>query len=139
MRIKKIAMAAKKSAQKPTRKAGKKLETGKIYISASFNNTLITVTDREGGVLTWGSAGSSGFKGTRKSTPFAATTAVERTIKEARDKFGLKEAEVYVKGPGSGRDASLRAIRAAGLKIALIADVTPIPYNGPRPKKKRRV
>ncbi|MEJ2347795.1 MAG: 30S ribosomal protein S11 [Patescibacteria group bacterium] len=115
------------------------VKSGKIYISASFNNTLITVTDEDGKVIKWGSAGASGFKGTRKSTPFAATTAVEKVINEAKEKFDLKEVEIYVKGPGPGRDAALRAIRAAKMKISLIADVTPIPHNGPRPKKKRRV
>lgn len=121
--------------------AGKKkqVEKGKIYVAASFNNTLVTVTDEEGNVIAWGSAGKSGFKGTRKSTPFAATTAVEGLIKETVKERGLKEAEVYVNGPGTGRDASLRAIKAAGVKISMIADVTPIAYNGPRPKKKRRV
>lgn len=120
--------------------ATKKKETvfGKIYISASFNNTLVTITDEKGDVLGWGSSGSVGFKGTRKSTPFAATSAVEKVINKAKDEFGLKEVEIYVKGPGPGRDAALRAIRSAGVKIALIADVTPIPHNGPRPKKKRR-
>ncbi len=131
-------MAVKKKVKKKI-KVDKKTDLGKIYISASFNNTLITITDKEGNTLSWGSAGSSGFKGTRKSTPFAATTAVGQTVKEAKERFGLKEVEVYVKGPGPGRDSSLRAIRAAGLKIALIADVTPIPHNGPRPRKKRRV
>ncbi len=116
----------------------KKIEQGKVYISASFNNTLVTITDLEGNTLSWGSAGKAGFKGTRKSTPFAATTAVEKVLDEAKGKFDLKEVEVYVKGPGPGRDASLRAIRAAGLRISQIADVTPIPHNGPRPKKKRR-
>lgn len=119
--------------------ATKTIETGKIYISASFNNTLVTVTDEKGRVLTWGSSGAAGFKGTRKATPFAATTAVDKVVKSAKDDFGLKEVEIYVKGPGPGRDAALRAIRAQGLKISLIADVTPIPHNGPRPKKKRRV
>ena len=117
----------------------KKVESGKIFISASFNNTLVTVTDREGNALLWGSSGSSGFKGTRKSTPFAATTAVEKVINQAKEDLGLKEVELYVKGPGSGRDAALRAVRSTGIKISLIADVTPFPHNGPRPKKKRRV
>ncbi len=121
------------------KKVQKKVEKGRIYVSASFNNTLVTVTDSEGNVLTWGSAGSSGFKGTRKSTPFAATTAVENTVRDAIEKVGLKETEIYIKGPGAGRDAALRAIRAAGLKIMSISDVTPIPHNGPRSKKKRRV
>ncbi|MBI2103435.1 30S ribosomal protein S11 [Candidatus Woesebacteria bacterium] len=115
-----------------------KVEKGRVYISASFNNTLITVTDDLGKVLVWGSTGASGFKGTRKSTPYAATVAVEKTLKEAKEKFGIKDVEVYIKGPGPGRDASLRAIRASGVKISQIADVTPIPHNGPRPKKKRR-
>ncbi len=129
----------KKASKSEPRKKEKKLDYGKIFISATFNNTLVTITDAEGMTLSWGSAGASGFKGTRKSTPYAATTAVERVVRDAKEKFGLKEAEVFVKGPGPGRDASLRAIRAAGLKIALIADLTPIPHNGPRPKKKRRV
>ncbi len=131
-------MMAKKKTKKKTAPK-KKTDFGRIYISASFNNTLVTITDSSGKTLSWGSAGSAGFKGTRKSTPFAATTAVDKSVKHAKDKFGLKEVEVYVKGPGPGRDSSLRAIRAAGLKIALIADVTPIPHNGPRPRKKRRV
>lgn len=112
---------------------------GKIYISASFNNTLVTLTDEEGATLAWGSAGHAGFKGTRKSTPFAATTAVEQVLAKAKEKSGIKEVEVFIKGPGPGRDAALRAIRAAGVKISLIADMTPMPYDGPRPKKKRRV
>ena len=116
----------------------KNIQTGKIYISASLNHTLVTITDNTGDTIHWGSAGSSGFKGTRKSTPFAATTAVETTVKKAMEKYGLKEVEIYVNGPGPGRDAALRAIKAAGLKISLIADVTPMPHNGPRPKKKRR-
>lgn len=116
----------------------KQVNSGKVYIKATFNNTLITVTDDAGNTLSWGSSGSSGFKGTRKSTPFAATTAVDNTIRKAIDDFGLKEVEIYVNGPGPGRDSSLRAIKAAGLKINMIADVTPIPHNGPRPKKKRR-
>jgi len=117
----------------------KKVESGKIYISASFNNTLITVTDKSGNSVAWGSSGLSGFKGTRKATPFAATTSVEQVIKKAKEEMGLVEAEVYIKGPGPGRDAALRAIRAAGVKIVQIADITPMPHDGPRPRKKRRV
>jgi len=117
----------------------KKQSLAKVYIAASFNNTLVTVADPTGSVIAWGSSGASGFKGTRKATPFAATTAVERVIKKAKDEYGVEEVEIYVKGPGPGRDAALRAIRAAGVKISLIADVTPMPHNGPRPKKKRRV
>lgn len=112
---------------------------GRAYISASFNNTLVTVTDETGKTLAWGSSGASGFKGTRKATPYAATTAVDKVIKKAKDEHGINEVEIYVKGPGPGRDAALRAIRAAGVKISLIADITPIPHNGPRPKKKRRI
>lgn len=117
----------------------KDINFGKIYISASFNNTLVTVTDDEGKTLAWGSSGHAGFKGTRKATPFAATTAVEQVVKKVKDESGLKEVEVYIKGPGPGRDAALRAIRSAGVKISVIADVTPMPYDGPRAKKKRRV
>lgn len=120
-------------------KKRKKVEFGKIYIQASFNNTLINITDGNNETIAWGSAGSAGFKGTRKSTPFAATTAVENTIKKAIDNYGLREVEIYIKGPGPGRDASLRAIKAVGIKIKLIVDVTPTPHNGPRPRKKRRV
>lgn len=112
---------------------------GRVYISASFNNTLVTVTDEGGKTLVWGSSGASGFKGTRKATPYAATTAVDKVIKKAKEENGINEVEIYVKGPGPGRDAALRAIRAAGVKISLIADITPIPHNGPRPKKKRRI
>ena len=119
-------------------KTKRKVEVGNIYIFATFNNTLVTVTDQNGGTIAWGSSGRSGFKGTRKSTPFAATTAVENVAKMAVRENGLKEASVYIKGPGPGRDASLRAIKAAGVKINMIADLTPIPHNGPRARKKRR-
>lgn len=125
----------KKAKNKPKRK----LDLAKVYISASFNNTLVTVTDTDGAVLAWDSSGASGFKGTRRATPYAATTAVEKAIKKAKDEFGVSEVEIYVKGPGAGRDAALRAIRASGAKISLIADATPVPHNGPRAKKKRRV
>lgn len=132
-------MATKKKSSKVKSSTQRKVERGKVYISASFNNSLITLTDEKGNTIAWGSSGSSGFKGTRKSTPFAATTAVDKVIRDAKDKFGLKEVEIYIKGPGPGRDAALRAIKAAGIRISQIADVTPIPHNGPRPKKKRRV
>jgi small subunit ribosomal protein S11 len=120
-------------------KAKKETKLGKVYISASFNNTLVTVTNPAGETLVWGSSGASGFKGTRRATPYAATTAVEKVLSRAKSEFGVEEVEIYVKGPGAGRDATLRAVRAAGVKISLIADVTPVPHNGPRPKKKRRV
>ncbi len=122
---------AKKSNLKVT-------EKGSVYVSATFNNTLVTITNEKGETISWGSAGAAGFKGTRKSTPFAATTAMEQAAKKAIEK-GLKSVDVFIKGPGSGRDAALRAIKSAGLSIALIADVTPMPHNGPRAEKKRRI
>ena len=117
----------------------KSVQSGKVFLSASFNNTLVTITDETGDTLVWGSSGLSGFKGTRKATPYAATVAVDKIIRKAKDENGLKEVEVYIKGPGPGREASLRAIKAAGVKISLIADMTPMPHDGPRPRKKRRV
>lgn len=114
------------------------LKKARVYVKATFNNTLVTFTDQEGKTICWGSSGYAGFKGARKSTPFAATTTVETAVKKALAK-GVKEVEVRIKGPGPGRDAALRALRAAGLKMTLIADVTPIPHNGTRPKKRRRV
>lgn len=122
-----------------TKNIKKEVGLGKIYISATFNNTLVTMTNAQGETLAWGSSGASGFKGTRRATPYAATTAVETVLNKAKNDFGVTEVEIYVKGPGAGRDAALRAVRAAGVKIALIADITPVPHNGPRPKKKRRV
>jgi len=116
----------------------RQVQKGRLYISASFNNTLVTITDENGQVIAWSSSGNSGFKGTRKSTPYAATTAVEKALSKAKNDYGLKEVEIFVKGPGTGRDAALRSVRSANLKISMIADVTPIPHNGPRPKKKRR-
>jgi small subunit ribosomal protein S11 len=113
-------------------------EKGKVYITATFNNTLVTITDVNGNTLFWGSSGLVGFKGARRATPYAATTAVEAVARKAQD-LGMRDVEVFIKGPGSGRDAALRALKAVGLNILLIADVTPIPHNGVRPKKKRRV
>jgi small subunit ribosomal protein S11 len=114
------------------------VEKGRVYITATFNNTLITIADAQGNTMFWGSSGLVGFKGARKSTPYAATTAVEAVARKAQD-AGLREVEVYIKGPGSGRDAALRALKAVGLTISMIADITPIPHNGVRAKKKRRV
>jgi small subunit ribosomal protein S11 len=111
---------------------------GKAYVTATFNNTLVTITDDCGNVICWGSAGASGFKGARKATPFAGTTTVDAAVRKAQER-GLREVDVFIKGPGAGRDAALRAIRASGVNITMIADVTPIPHNGCRPKKKRRV
>ena len=126
-------------AIKKNKKIKKDVGLGRIYISASFNNTLVTVTNAEGETLAWGSSGASGFKGTRRATPFAATSAVEKVVNKVKTENGVDEVEIYVKGPGAGRDAALRAVKATGVKISLIADVTPVPHNGPRPKKKRRV
>lgn len=120
-------------------KKTKIVERGKVFITATFNNTLITITDDKGNTLGWGSSGSVGFKGTRKSTPFAATTAVDQVAKKVISAYGLRSIEVYIKGPGSGRDAALRGLKSAGLNISMIADITPMPHNGVRPKKKRRV
>jgi small subunit ribosomal protein S11 len=111
---------------------------GKIYITATFNNTLVTITNDKGETVSWSSSGARGFKGARKSTPYAAGLAVEDAAKKAIER-GLRAVEVFVKGPGSGRDSALRAIKAAGLSISMIADITPIPHNGPRASKKRRV
>ncbi len=114
------------------------METGRIYVSTTFNNTIVTITNEKGDAVSWSSSGNMGFKGTRKSTPFAATSAVEEAIKKVRE-TGLSTVEVYIKGPGVGRDAALRAVRNSGLSISMIADITPIPHNGPTVKKKRRV
>lgn len=129
--IKTTKTKAKKSNLKVT-------EKGRVYVSATFNNTLITFTNENGDTVSWSSAGAAGFKGTRKSTPFAASTAVEKAAAKVIEK-GIKTVDVYIKGPGSGRDAALRAIKSAGLSIALIADLTPIPHNGPRAEKRRRI
>ncbi len=121
-----------------TQKSKKIIEKGKVYITATFNNTIVTITDENGNTVCWGSSGGVGYKGARKSTPFAATTAAEAAAKKATT-MGLREVEVYIKGPGAGRDAALRALKSAGLQIKLIADVTPMPHNGVRAKKKRRI
>jgi len=121
------------------KKTIKHIEKGRVYITSTFNNTIVTITDDKGSTLGWGTAGSVGFKGTRKSTPFAATSAVGQVAKKIINTYGLKYVEVYIEGPGAGRDAALRALKSAGLSISMIADVTPMPHNGVRPKKKRRV
>ncbi len=126
----------KKTATK--RKAERVTENGRVYITATFNNTLVTITNNKGDTVGWSSAGAAGFKGTRKSTPYAATTAVEMVAKKAAAK-GMKNVDVYIKGPGAGRDSALRALKSAGLSISQIADITPIPHNGPRASKKRRI
>ena len=133
-------MAKKNTTITAKKKKGRVIvgQNGKVYITATFNNTLITIANDKGETISWSSAGAKGFKGTRKSTPYAASLAVEEAAKKAIQQ-GLKTVEVFVKGPGSGRDNALRAIKAAGLSINMIADVTPVPYNGPRAPKKRRV
>lgn len=131
-------MVKRETKKKTKKKTLRSYEKVRLNVQATFNNTAITATDLEGKVIAWETAGSAGFKGTRKSTPFAATTTVERLVGKLKEK-GVKEVEVYIKGPGPGREAALRVVRAARLRIGLIADVTPIPHNGPRPKKKRRV
>lgn len=127
-------------AKKTTSKKPKTIVTtgnGKVFVSTTFNNTIVTVTNEKGDAIAWSSSGNAGFKGTRKSTPFAATSAVEQAIQKAKE-VGVNSVEVFIKGPGVGRDAALRAVRNSGLSISMIADVTPIPHNGPRQKKKRR-
>ena len=131
------AQAAKKGATKKRRER-KNIEKGAAHIRSSFNNTIVTITDLGGNALSWASSGGLGFRGSRKSTPFAAQTAAEIAAKAAME-HGLKTVEVYVKGPGSGREAAIRALQAAGLEVTMIKDVTPIPHNGCRPPKRRRV
>jgi len=135
-----MAKQTKKTTVKTTKKktSANVTEHGRVYITSTFNNTLVTVTNDSGDTLGWSSAGAKGFKGARKSTPYAANLAVEDVVKKIVEK-GLKSADVFVKGPGSGRDSSLRGIRSAGLLIQSISDVTPMPHNGPRAKKRRRV
>ena len=130
-------MAANKSSR-PKRKDRKNVEYGVAHIRSTFNNTIVTITDKNGNALSWASAGGLGFRGSRKSTPFAAQMAAEVAAKAAME-HGLKQVEVYVKGPGSGREAAIRALQAAGLEVNMIKDVTPIPHNGCRPPKRRRV
>jgi len=127
-------------ARRATRKRRerKNIERGAAHIRSTFNNTIVTLTDTAGNALSWASAGGLGFRGSRKSTPYAAQTAAETAAKAAME-HGLKSVEVYVKGPGAGREAAIRALQAAGLEVSLIKDVTPIPHNGCRPPKRRRV
>ena len=129
---------AKAKKYKPKKKVVRNILSGIAHIQASFNNTIVTITDRQGNTVTWASTGSVGFTGSKRSTPFAAQIAAENAAKKALDQ-GMKEVEVFVKGPGSGRESSIRALQAAGLRINAIKDVTPIPHNGCRPPKRRRV
>ncbi len=128
-----------KTATKTTRKKVKKtVVDGIAHVNASFNNTIVTITDRQGNTLSWATAGGSGFRGSRKSTPFAAQVASERAGEAAKE-YGLKNLDVRVKGPGPGRESAVRALNSAGFKVQSITDVTPVPHNGCRPPKKRRV
>jgi small subunit ribosomal protein S11 len=127
-----------KKVVRPKRKERKNIESGVAHIRSTFNNTIVTITDSQGNTLSWASAGGLGFKGSRKSTPFAAQMAAESAAKAAME-HGLKQIEVFVKGPGAGREAAIRSLQAAGLEVNLIKDVTPIPHNGCRPPKRRRV
>lgn len=131
-----MAKAVKKVVKR--RRERKTIEKGAVHIRSSFNNTMVTVTDANGNALSWASSGGLGFRGSKKSTPFAAQTAAETAAKAAME-YGLKTVEVYVKGPGSGREAAIRSLQAAGLDVSMIKDVTPIPHNGCRPPKRRRV
>ena len=130
------SVSTKKVVKK--RRERKNIEKGAVHISATFNNTIITITDVAGNAISWASAGELGFKGSRKSTPFAAQSAAEQAARLALE-HGLKSVEVYVKGPGSGRESAIRALEAVGLQVTMIKDVTPIPHNGCRPPKRRRV
>lgn len=131
-------MAKRQIKTKSVKKVEKKVSSGRVYVTATFNNTLITLTDTSGNTLAWGTSGTAGFKGARRATPYAAISAMEKLAQTAKG-LGMSSVEVYIKGPGSGRDATIKALRGAGINITMIADVTPIPHNGPRPKKRRRV
>ena len=129
-------MARKKGAKKKVKRTVPK---GIVHIQATFNNTIVTVTDEQGNTLTWESGGTVGYKGTRKSTPYAAQLAAQRAMRKAINDYGLQEVEIWVKGPGAGRESAIRAVFASGVKVTAIRDVTPIPHNGCRPPAKRRV
>ncbi|MFC4736742.1 30S ribosomal protein S11 [Bacillus daqingensis] len=129
---------AKPKTTRAKRRQRKNIESGIAHIRSTFNNTIVTITDPQGNAVSWASAGGLGFKGSRKSTPFAAQTAAEAAAKAAMD-HGMKEVEVSVKGPGAGREAAIRSLQATGLEVSMIRDVTPVPHNGCRPPKRRRV
>jgi small subunit ribosomal protein S11 len=128
----------KKKAVRTRRRERKNIAVGQAHIQSTFNNTIISITDNDGNVISWGSAGGHGFKGSRKSTPYAAQVTAEATARKAME-HGMKTIEIFVKGPGSGREAAIRSLQAAGLDVTSISDVTPIPHNGCRPPKRRRV
>ncbi|HAU99023.1 MAG: 30S ribosomal protein S11 [Microgenomates group bacterium GW2011_GWF2_45_18] len=121
---------------KKQKKQDRHVAKGRIYVQATFNNTIVTVTDEQGNTVAWGSTGASGFSGSRKSTPYAATVGIEKAVEKAKE-IGMRTVEVYIKGPGPGRDAVLRVVKSAGMQIIMVADVTPIPHNGTRQRKLR--
>lgn len=131
-------MAKKQKVTRTRRRERKNIEKGQAHIASTFNNTMVTLTDTNGNVISWASAGQLGFRGSRKSTPFAAQEAAAEAANKAKE-HGLKSVDVYVKGPGSGREAAIRSLQASGLEVTMIKDVTPIPHNGCRPPKRRRV
>lgn len=133
-----MAKRQQKSSRRSSRKQARQISHGQVHIHATFNNTIITITDVQGNTVMWASAGSSGFKGSRKSTPYAARIAAGDAIRAAKD-LGLQEVDIMVKGPGPGREAAIRAVMAEEIKVRSISDVTPVPHNGCRPPKKRRV
>ncbi|HZZ98513.1 MAG TPA: 30S ribosomal protein S11 [Candidatus Saccharimonadia bacterium] len=120
----------------PVKKVQRRVQKGRIYVQATFNNTIVTVTDENGNTVCWGSTGNSGFSGSRKSTPYAATVSVEKAVGKAKE-MGMRYVDIYIKGPGPGRDAVLRVVRSSGMQVTMIADVTPIPHNGTKPRKLR--
>ncbi|WP_420451249.1 30S ribosomal protein S11 [Ilumatobacter sp.] len=130
-------MAKPTAARRPRKRDRKNVTTGVIHIKSSFNNTIVSITDPQGNVIAWASSGVAGYKGSRKSTPFAAQLAAEKAARAAQE-HGLRRAEVQVKGPGSGRDAAVRSIQSTGIEVVSIKDVTPVPHNGCRPPKRRR-
>jgi small subunit ribosomal protein S11 len=133
-----VKARGKAAATRTKRRDRKNIEVGVAHIKSTFNNTIVTITDVQGNAISWATAGGQGFKGSRKSTPFAAQMAAESAAKTAMD-HGMKTCEVFVKGPGAGREAAIRSLQAAGLEVSMIKDVTPIPHNGCRPPKRRRV
>ena len=127
---------AKQIKKNQTKKVNRVVPSGRLYVSATFNNTLVSITDEQGGVLCWSSTGEAGFSGSRKSTPYAATVALENAINKAKN-YGMNKMDVFIKGPGPGRDVALRVLRAQGIRVSMIADMTPMPHNGTRPRKAR--
>jgi len=124
---------------RPRRRERRAVPRGKAFVQATFNNTLVTITDLNGNVLCWSSAGASGFKGSRKGTPYAAQVAAETAARKGISEFGMSQVDVFVKGPGAGRESAIRALQASGIQVTSITDITPIPHNGPRPPRRRRV